>query len=69
MYVQIRQTKLLMVDLVLRGCGKRGKSAFRQAFAQVKDLRSLMGRKPVLALTATADKAMRQHLCKLLGFH
>lgn len=50
------------------GTGKKGKAAFRQAFGQVKDLRSFLGRKPVLALTATADKDMRKRLCKLLGF-
>ena len=27
-----------------------------------------MGEKPVLALTATADKSLRQRLCNLLGF-
>ena len=27
-----------------------------------------MGKKPVLALTATADKSLRQRLCNLLGF-
>lgn len=51
-----------------RGIGNKGKAAFRKAFGQVKDLRSFLGKKPVLALTATADKAMRQRLCKLLGF-
>ena len=55
--------------MYFRGTGKKGKAAFRQAFGQVKDLGSLLGKKPALALTATADKAMRQRLCKLLGFH
>jgi len=60
--------RLLTSAFYFRGTGKKGKAAFRQAFGQVRDLRSLLGKKPVLALTATADKSMRNRLCKLLGF-
>lgn len=34
----------------------------------MKDLRSFLGKKPVLALTATANKSLRQRLSKALGF-
>ena len=57
-----------MFVLACRGTGEKGKAAFRQAFGRLKDLRSFLGNKPTLALTATADKAMRQRLCKLLVF-
>ena len=50
-----------------RGTGKKGKAAFRQAFGHIKDLRSFLGNKPVLGLTATADKSMRRQLCKHLN--
>ena len=51
-----------------RGTGKKGKAAFRQAFGRINVLRSFLGNKPVLGLTATADKSMRQQLCKHLNF-
>lgn len=51
-----------------RCTGKKGKVAFCEAFGQVKDLCSFLVKKPLLALTATADKDTRQRLCKLFGF-
>jgi len=53
--------------LFFRGKGKKGKAAFRQAFGQVKDLRSFLGNKPLLALTATADSQMRKRLSSYLA--
>ena len=51
-----------------RGIGKKGKAAFRGAFGRVLELRSLMKNgTPVLGLTATANKDMRDRLIKYLG--
>lgn len=50
-----------------RGKAKKGKAAFRAAFGQVKDLRSFLGKKPLLAITATADCDMRKRLCSYLA--
>ena len=60
---------LLLVTLFCqRGLGKKGKAAFREAFGQVAELRScLESGTPLLALTATAHKEMRNRLIKCLG--
>ena len=51
-----------------RGIGKKGKAAFREAFGRVLELRSLVKNgTPVLGLTATANKDMRDRLIKYLG--
>ncbi|XP_068686782.1 putative ATP-dependent DNA helicase Q1 [Montipora foliosa] len=53
---------------VWQGIGRKGKAAFREAFGRVLELRSLMKNvTPVLGLTATANKDMRDHLIKYLG--
>ena len=52
----------------LRGIGKKGKAAFREAFGRLSELRSfLKSCTPVLGLTATANKDMRDHLLRYLG--
>ena len=60
---------LLLVTLFCqRGLGKKGKAAFREAFGRVAELRScLESGTPLLALTATAHKEMRNRLIKCLG--
>ena len=60
---------LLLVTLFCqRGFGKKGKAAFREAFGRVAELRScLESGTPLLALTATANKEMRNRLIKCLG--
>ncbi|CAB3978784.1 Hypothetical predicted protein [Paramuricea clavata] len=65
--VKIDKSSYAAIFIILLGEQAR-KAAFRQAFGNVKDLRSFVGSKPMLALSATADKSMRQQLCKLLGF-
>ncbi|CAB3983499.1 ATP-dependent DNA helicase -like [Paramuricea clavata] len=70
-YGYVNETEVLVVDEVHTiqtwRSGKKGKAAFRRALGHVNDLRSLLGNIPVLGLTATADKYMRQKLCKLLN--
>ena len=56
-----------MFDFCFRGTGKKGKVAFRKAFGQLKDLRSFLHGKPLLALTATADGKLRKELCRNLS--
>ena len=47
---------------------KKGKAAFREAFSRISELRSLLKScTPVLGLTATADREMRDRLMKYLG--
>lgn len=60
---------LLLLTLVCqRGLGKKGKAAFREAFGRVAELRScLESGTPLLALTATPNKEMRNRLNKCLG--
>lgn len=51
-----------------RGLGKKGKAAFREAFGRVAELRSCLETgMPLLGLTATANKEMRERLTKCLG--
>ena len=51
-----------------RGLGKKGKAAFREAFGRVAELRSCLETgMPLLGLTATANKEMRDRLIKCLG--
>ena len=46
-----------------RGIGKKGKAAFREAFSRISELRSLLKScTPVLGLTATANREMRDPL-------
>ena len=53
-----------------RGTGKKGKCAFREAFGRVSELRSYVPEgTPLLGLTATACKEMRQQLQKYLSMH
>ena len=53
---------------MFRGIGKKGKAAFREPFRRLSDLRSFLpSGTPVLALTATAKKEMRNRLTKYLG--
>ena len=59
---------MLTLFFFLRGIGKKGKAAFREAFGRVSELRScLKSGTPVLGLTATANKKMRERLIKYLG--
>ena len=47
---------------------KKGKAAFREAFSRISELRSLLKScTPVLGLTATANREMRDPLMKYLG--
>lgn len=51
-----------------RGIGKKGKAAFHEAFSRISELRSLLKScTPVLGLTATANREMRDRLMKYLG--
>lgn len=57
-----------MYLLTFRGTGKKGRHAFREAFGRVAELRSHLPKAtPIIGLTATANKEMRQRLVKFLG--
>ena len=54
--------------ITCRGIGKKEKAAFREAFGRLSELRSFLATCiPVLALTAIANKEMRNRLAKYLG--
>ncbi|XP_068720435.1 ATP-dependent DNA helicase RecQ-like [Montipora capricornis] len=68
----LHRAEVLVVDEVHTvatwGSGKKGKAAFREAFGRVSELRScLKSGTPVLGLTATANKELRDRLIKCLG--
>ena len=60
--------KIKQFLLSFRGTGNKCRGAFREAFGRVGELRSYIPEgTPVLGLTATASKRMRQKLVKFLG--
>ena len=56
-----------LINLYSRGyAAKKGESAFRKWFGRINEIRSIVGKVPLVALTATATKSTRLKIMRSL---